>query len=376
MRAALTVSVTEPNDDYWSQVEALWDMPPGDSWFEQVGTVQQWCTLFAEKLQTRGVRWFCGEQLVGTALLTTRQGKRGPIPVRQVVVNLVPGYGFLPEHQRLMSAPGWLPSVAEGLLDLARLEGFDELHLCGFDEASCHAVILASRLDASSTGYFSDSPYVDLEALRTSGSAFVESRPASVRARIRRSMREYTARYGSLQLEAASTPDERAAVRRELVQLHQQSWNARDEPGAFSSDTVHMFLDATERTAELADTLRWVRVRSGATTIAALIYAVHRRRVLFLQSGLRYDDSPHCRPGLVAHSMAIDWFAADGALEYDFLGGERTTPRYKTELSDLSRSLGFLTIPLPTPRTRIVTVLRHLRNELRARLRAAPVATP
>jgi len=93
----------------------------------------------------------------------------------------------------------------------------------------------------------------------------------------------------------------------------------------------------------------------------------HRGVVTFYQSGLRYEDDNRLKPGLIAHSLAIQHYLDGKASEYDFLAGERGRVQYKQSLGSCKRQLMWIELNAATSKMRLVKRLIGIRNTLLAR---------
>lgn len=137
-------------------------------------------------------------------------------------------------------------------------------------------------------------------------------------------------------------------------------------PGAFASPRhVGFHRDFIMASFE-AGTIQIARVTAGGELIGILYCFVDRGRVFFYQSGLQYREGKKFRPGLVAHACLIEHNFAEGALEYHFLAGDETTPRYKTSLSNSSNELAWVHFERPGLKNRTIRALRGLKRRVEA----------
>ena len=79
-------------------------------------------------------------------------------------------------------------------------------------------------------------------------------------------------------------------------------------------------------------------IRGGSSDVAVgyLYNFVLCGKVFFFQSGFNYQEAASLSPGLLVHSMAIEYYRLRGAREYDFLAGDA---RYKRSLANRHRDL-------------------------------------
>jgi len=267
------------------------------------------------------------------------------------------------EHNGMLAEAGSERPVLEAALRLLleRPSRWDELHLPGLGAPEVLATIeVAGRLVRRRN----EGPcrYVDLDALRASGKPHRDSLGRSTRYNVRRSQREY-ALMGDLEIDVARTADEAADFLARLQVLHQRYWSARGQPGSFANSFFSTFHERLVRTAFPAGVIQLLRIRAGEHDIGYLYNFVHRRRVYNYQSGFDYGEGGnlHRRPGMVAHSLAIDHNAALGASTYDFLAGDSD---FKRSFATASTSMAWCVVQRPRAMFRIEDGLRMARNRL------------
>lgn len=210
-------------------------------------------------------------------------------------------------------------------------------------------------------------PFRDLVALRAAGGDPLTGLSANARHQIRRSNRLFAA-DGRLDIARARTEAERDAWLAELMDLHEATWRGRGEPGAFATDFLRRFHAELTARALARDELDLLRV-SGPRGVVGLLYNVHyRRRVLAYQSGLSAPRSPHAKPGLTCHLLAIAMAAERGDLAYDFLAGDQ---RYKRTLADGGTDLAWAELARPASPDAALARLRAWASLLRGAWRRA-----
>ena len=102
-----------------------------------------------------------------------------------------------------------------------------------------------------------------------------------------------------------------------------------------------------------------LRLRAGETTIAVMYYHLVGRKVYFYLHGLKYDDDPKLKPGLVAHSIASQHYLENGMDKYDYMGGYS---QYKLQLAERVEDLVTVCIQKPRLRFAIENVGRNLKQ--------------
>lgn len=215
-----------------------------------------------------------------------------------------------------------------------------ELHLGGVPTAwiaPCRDMGWATRHLRPLQG----APWADLTAWAATGPADDPLRRLSrnTRQQIRRSLRFYESR-GPLTIRRAADIAEALEWLAALEDLHTATWTARGRPGAFANPRFRRFHQdfiGENFPRGIPDLLR---IGAGDTVVGYLYNLRWRGSVSSYQSGLRYEDSPLCRPGLVSHVLAMALYRDEGALAYRFLAGNA---RYKESLSDRRDELAWMT---------------------------------
>lgn len=334
-----------------------------------------WLATFGVVCRPIGILWRNDlGRPAACALLSTRPAHLGPFRITRAYLN-ASGTGVGCEHNDVLALPEHRAAVLDDLVRIVLESGVDEFALVGVREELFRELLARWPVQAYE-GHLSESPFVDLARIRATGMPYQASLSANTRAQIRRSIRLYTERFGELELRVASSREESVEWFGAMVALHEATWRARGERGAFADPEVREFhvrlLDAS-REPEATDDLVTdvVRVRFGSEVIGYLYNLRYRGRVSFYQSGLVYHGDNRLKPGLVAHALAIEHYLATGAIEYDFLGGEPESVRYKTSLSTGKRMLAWVQLPSPTYKMRAIRMLRLARRRARALLGAS-----
>ena len=236
-------------------------------------------------------------------------------------------------HEALLR-PCLQATVAAGRHGLV-LSGVDDAvrdAACAITGASCH--VRRSR----------PAPFVDLAAL--GGGDFPGSLGSSSRYQLRRSARRY-GELGALAVRRAADADEGLAWLDALAALHQAAWTARGHPGAFAAPGFMRFHRALVARGLPRGEVDLLRIDAGGQAIGYLYnfmagYGAARRWVGNYQGGFDYvAATPHQKPGLTCHHLAIEFYRREGRHDYDFMAGE---DRYKTNLAHAQTRLHWLEI--------------------------------
>ena len=245
--------------------------------------------------------------------------------------------------------PACLRAYLGRLTGRLRLSGADAAHLAAARAAGAVRVLRAQP-----------APFVDLAALGDGQGAFLAGLSANTRYQLRRSDRAYAA-AGPIMAEPAASLAEAEVFLDALAVLHQATWVARGQPGAFANPQFVAFHRELLARALPRGEAELLRIRAGARVIGYLYNFCYRGRVLAYQSGFDYAHAgAHEKPGLTCHHAAIRRARAQGAATYDFLAGG---DRYKTSLARAATGLFWLDI---APRASVRGLVYRLRTMLAA----------
>ncbi len=178
-----------------------------------------------------------------------------------------------------------------------------------------------------------DLPFLDLTAIRQSGSGYLATRSANTRHQIRQSDRFY-ASLGPLTIRRPATLAEAHATLDTLAVLHQATWTARGKPGSFAQPFFARFHHALIDIAFPRDEIDLLTLAAGETTVGVLYNLRDGTGIRAYQSGFDYRAAgQRGKPGLACHHAAIQRALAQPVAVYDFLAGDA---RYKRSLASRS----------------------------------------
>lgn len=251
-----------------------------------------------------------------------------------------------------------------------RLTNWDELVLGGLEPAAEAAVRrVAQGLGHTLQVRVADSTqWVDLDSVRQQGGDYLATLGKNTRAAVRRAMRLYAER-GPLEYRVAGDVDEAMADFRAMEVLHQSSWAARGQSGAFSNPAFRPFHERLIADGVPAGTVRLCRVSAGGRPIGFLYNFVHRGRVMNYQGGFFYEDDKRMKPGLVSHVLAIEDTLARGEACYDFMS---TPAGHKPLLSNAGHPMNWIALGPDRLSRQIDAKLRHAKASLAERLKRLP----
>ena len=108
--------------------------------------------------------------------------------------------------------------------------------------------------------------------------------------------------------------------------------------------------------------IQLLRVHSGPTIIGYLYNLVKDGEVYAYQSGLNYGSDRRLKPGLVSHTLAIQYNLAQGAKTYNFMAGEA---QHKKALGTNVEYMTWLVIYRGVMTLRFENVIRVLKARLK-----------
>jgi CelD/BcsL family acetyltransferase involved in cellulose biosynthesis len=212
------------------------------------------------------------------------------------------------------------------------------LVLSGVEGATLDAARAAGRVTILRT---TQARWADLARLRATGRDFLEGLSANTRYQLRRSDRAYRA-LGEVTIRGAATTAEAHGWLDELAALHQATWTARGQPGAFARPYFVRFHHALIGRGMPRGEIDLLRVTAGERVVGLLYNFRYRNRALAYQGGFDYPSAGrHQKPGLTCHHQAIRFAAAVGLDRYDLLAGD---DRYKRSLADGATELHWLQV--------------------------------
>jgi CelD/BcsL family acetyltransferase involved in cellulose biosynthesis len=351
-----SASLWRDAQDDWRR---LWSLDPRPSAFLSPGWVEAWLQSFGSWLEPRLLCWRDPEGVVrGIALMSLKVERLGPLSVRAAYLNTTGEHRVLAEHNRILVEPAYEQAVVDSLPPLLESLDVQVLRLSGFHSAD------VARYQSAWAGCWRESTpsedrYVDLRPLHAEPGNYLASLSRNTREQVRRSLKLYEQDGGSVSCEVVQDGDRLAAFD-ELVALHGALWRSRGKPGAFADPAAlamhrRLLAPGAKDSGVQAELLR---IGNGRQCLGYLYNLVSGGHVHFYQSGFRYESDARLKPGLVSHVLAVQHYAALGALEYDFLAGEATASRYKRSLAAQVRHLEWADLYAPRSIARLLLPLR------------------
>lgn len=152
-----------------------------------------------------------------------------------------------------------------------------------------------------------------------------------------------------------------------LVQLHQNLWIPRGEPGAFASEKfTHFHRDLIAKLLSLKQAQIFI-LRFEDKPLAAIYVFFYNRIAFFYQSGYA-PGGPFHSPGTLVRNFAMQHAITEGVREWDFLKAEPSS--YKYRWSKLTHSFVQMRLAKPNFKESVFTVLCRIVDRLRPIKRA------
>lgn len=211
-----------------------------------------------------------------------------------------------------------------------------------------------SRLDL----WHSPSYGVDLKRIPKHFPDYLSSLSRNTRYQIRRSFKLYE-EHGGLSLHFAADVEEALLFFREAGPLHLEKWGRGLGESGYSNPAFVRFHEHLIREAFPLKQVDLIKVCCGQQAIGFLYNYLYRGQVYFYLSGLITEKDAKLKPGLCAHSLAIQHYIDNGYSFYDFMGGQ---DRYKASLGEVHAELFHIALQKPHLKFKIEAFLRSVKQ--------------
>ena len=186
-------------------------------------------------------------------------------------------------------------------------------------------------------------------------STFLDSLSSNTRYQVRRAIRLYEKQFGHVSINQASSIDEALNFFQQAGQFHLSRWH---DSGFKNPDFVKFHEQLIQQTF-YDQAVALLAVKAGETPIAFLYYQISNQTAWFYLQGVHSVSNAKLKPGLVAHSLANQFFMDRGLKAYDYMGGQS---QYKDQLSEKNLELSTLTIQKPCLKFTIENQLKKLKS--------------
>jgi|GEM_PF-731062 len=154
---------------------------------------------------------------------------------------------------------------------------------------------------------------------------YVGSLGRSTRGKIRRLLRELEA-DGSLMVEVAKSPFQAMNMLQDAMYHHRMRWGK----AAFDHTEFKAFHETLIYNYYEEGNMHVMAVMFNRNPIGWLYFMIDSMGVRFYFGAFDYENRASWCPGLISHTMAIEYYMTQGYGKYDFLAGNE---RYKNNLS-------------------------------------------
>lgn len=196
---------------------------------------------------------------------------------------------------------------------------------------------------------------VNFDTIKEKNVNYLQTLASNTRYQIRRSIRHYEKTHGSLELVHTNSSEDALKFFDETAPFHIERWY---DSGFINQDFIK-FHHALIKSYYDEGRIHLIKVNAGETTIAILYYLIKDTTVSFYLQGLHYEDNKMLKPGLVAHTLATQYFMDKGMKIYDYMGG---FSQYKTQLASKTEDLATLRIQKPILKFILENTAQTLKN--------------
>lgn len=345
----------------WRELETRSDA----SFFTSWSWIGCWLYCLPKHIQPRLMRAVRGKEVVGLGLLVFHHFRRHRfLPINGLFLHATgdPLYDVITIEHNGFLVDQALQSVTIPLLyqHLAAMsDNWDELHLDGVTGVTGSQIPALTGLRVKRR--LRNSYYVNLEEVRAAGGDYLSLLGQNTRYNIRRSIKEYE-KQGALKLTVAENLDEALEFFAGLKQLHQPYWQSRGMPGAFANVFFESFHDRLIRTRFASGEIQLIRVNVGDRSLGYLYNLIHCGKVNNYQSGFDYTIcEKKNRPGLVVHSLTVEYNVARRHSIYDLMIGDSD---YKLALSLHTAGMEWIVLQRDHLKFRLEEGLRFIKQKL------------
>ena len=327
--------------------------------------VDTWLSVFGNDLHIEFACFCSNGATEGIALIASNK-KKGPLAIKKYFLNTAGEQRGSPmlEHNALLCRPELLDSFAGALSEYADTLNWDEWVFNGVRASDME--LLCERFKGAPDLQWQPAPFVDLEVLRNSNASFLASLSSNTRQKIRRSIKLYE-QQAELNVSFARDQEEALTYFAELMRLHQALWQARDKTGAFSDPAFLSFHEAIIKAGTPSTDYDVIRVSCGEATIGVVYNLIFNGHISYYQSGFEYQSDNRIKPGLVCHSLVVQYALDQGYKEYDLLATANGGSQYKTSLANAERLLAWASYRRISPKFKLAQALKRAKAAVRGK---------
>lgn len=322
----------------WHRFAPKWEhihgSSPEASFFLSRAWVECWLAIFGKQLRPELLTFWQGGNVVGCCLLVWRTKFVLGIPFRRVYLNCAgedDNDSTYIEFNSLLALEDFREGVEATLARYLRRRYWDELHLSGMTEVAGRSSSI--RLRCRTTTKEVPSRFVDYSAIRECGGDYLDVLGAKTRKHIRRTHRACEEVGGECTAQFAGDVAEALDMLRQLATLHQARWEARGEPGCFSSERFRQFHELLIQRS--FDKTLLFRVKYGDQVVGLLYCFVDKGWTYLYQSGFDFSLDHRNSPGLLTlYHFVNRCVTRPGFRGLDFMAGDSDYKRQLTNALD------------------------------------------
>lgn len=202
---------------------------------------------------------------------------------------------------------------------------------------------------------------IDLQTLRDTNQTPLSALNSSTRKSIGKKIRQYTARYGDLDLVYASSSQQAKQWFEELIKLNVPRLHSKNINSSFSFPFLREF---HLRLIEVGFPLKEIvlaKISSGGNDLGFIYGFLYHGTIYIYQTGFNFNLEEKLSPGIVSHYLLAQDCFERGMACYDFLSGDYP---YKKSLSNKHDDLVWLRISKPTLMSRLDHLLRVVKRKI------------
>jgi hypothetical protein len=332
--------------------------------FLTIPWVETWLETFGDAVDPAMLAVRAGDRVVAAGMLV-RSGPSLSRPFRRLSFN-ASGENTADttyvEFNDVLARPGWETQAGEALAAYALRQQWEELTLDGFRPGLAYESIKGAFTGMQLEEVRKPSYFVDLAALRATGSRYLSALSSRHRKHLQQNLR-YHAERGAVVLQAAPSTAAALDMFEEMAALNRRRRDTLGQPSVFSSERFTAFHRSFIRKTFPLGRVQMLRVLAGSATVGLVYNLVHKGKVYFYQCGFNYAADRRLSPGIVSLALVIQYCIEEGFLEFDFLAGAAS---YKASMSTGSRPLIWATFRRPGARVWAYGIARDLKNKFRS----------
>lgn len=199
---------------------------------------------------------------------------------------------------------------------------------------------------------------IDLQALRKTNKDYLPSLSKNTRYQIRRSHKEFN-QLGELTLSRANSTEEALLFFDRAAVFHIKRWGNKAGESGFCNSK---FTDFHKKLIQLnwhKEVIHLWKLQLCEQDIGYFYNFIYNDEVYFYLSGLKGFENSKLKPGLLGHSLCIQYYLEQGYKKYDFMGGDA---RYKRSLAQQSQSLCKVLLQKPKIKFFLEKKARYIKN--------------